>query len=478
MASVRRFPTLLLAALCACAGPSPRPDAGSADSGTSQPSGFADGVSLFDAVDLDPSPGVLEVNLTARPAEVQVNGLRVTRWTYDGHLPGPRLRANVGDRVVVHFKNELPEATTIHWHGVKVPADMDGSEATQAPIPPGGTFDYRFTTTEAGLFWYHPHLDSSTQIGAGLYGAIEVVDPDEPALGDPVTLVLSDESTTDAGVLLPGDESGWFGDYFGREGNTLLVNGRVRPTLKARAGVPQRWKLLNASRARFYQLKIPGAQVQRIGGDVGLIAAPQPGNGLILTPGERAELWVNPMAPATTASVQWLDSDRFHLGAKLPAQDLFVLETIDAPLVDGAVTPPTALRTIAALDVSDAGTRRLELMEKAQGGIGVLGINGLTYDESKASPIMVHLGDTEVWEVANTTGYDHSFHLHGYSFQPLDSAGQPWPVREWKDTVLVPAKRSLHLAVRFDDRPGMWMLHCHIIDHVTLGMMAMLHVMP
>jgi FtsP/CotA-like multicopper oxidase with cupredoxin domain len=468
----RRSTVSLFALACTSAPTAVVPDAGPPDSG--EPLGWADGVKLAEAVDQNPDPDVVEVSLEAKVANVTLQpGLDVSMWTYNGLLPGPLIHAKRGDTLIVHFTNHLPEATTIHWHGIRVPAAMDGSEATQSPIAPGGTFDYRFTLPDSGLFWYHPHVDSSAQVGHGLYGAVLVDEPGE-ALGDKVVLVLSDLSLTDGGTVAPGDESGWFGDYFGREGDLLLVNGRRLPTLKGRPGMPQRWMLVNTARARFFELDFPAGTATRIGSDVGLIATPQPAQNLVLTPGERAEVWFDPSV--ATDMLSWVDSDRFHIGTLRPSVPLMRFEaSADAPL---EATPlPAVLRDIVPIDTTDAGVRPIELMELVlDGGFGALGINGKTYADS--TPMMVHVGDTEIWEVKNSTSYDHTFHLHGFPFQPLSLNGKAWPVLEWKDTVGVPAMSTVRLAVTFDNRPGMWMLHCHILDHVELGMMAMLHVMP
>ncbi len=128
-----------------------------------QPDGWDDELQMADAEDTNPDPNVVEVNLTARVAAIEVlPGTTTPLWTYDGKLPGPVIRAKVGDQLVVHFKNELPEPTTIHWHGLRIPAAMDGvPEHSQSVVAPGGTFDYSFTLPDAGLYWYHPHYDSA-----------------------------------------------------------------------------------------------------------------------------------------------------------------------------------------------------------------------------------------------------------------------------------------------------------------------------
>ena len=158
-------------------------------------------------------------------------------WTYDGGLPGPLIRARVGDRLIVHFTNELPEPTTVHWHGVRVPIEMDGVPGHLAAR--GARRASRSPTTsscrDAGLYWYHPHVMSAAQVGFGLYGALLVEDPaDGVGVADQLTLVLSDIGFERKGVLEPADSGGPAGMVFGREGAYVLVNGRVQPRLRAR----------------------------------------------------------------------------------------------------------------------------------------------------------------------------------------------------------------------------------------------------
>ena len=171
--------TLLLAFACSCGRSSataPRADGGA----SGQPEGWNREVSTATPDDLNPDPHVLEINLeaTLTPREL-IAGIPATVWTYNGQIPGPTLRAQVGDRVIVHFTNHLPEATTLHWHGIRLDAAMDGTPSVQPPVEPGATFDYDFIVPDAGLYWYHPHVRSNIQVASGLYGAILVDDPAE-----------------------------------------------------------------------------------------------------------------------------------------------------------------------------------------------------------------------------------------------------------------------------------------------------------
>ncbi len=180
-------------------------------SAVSQPPGWDEDLKIAPAQDLNPDPHVLEVNLEAKPVELEIlPGKKTTVWTYNGQLPGPLLRAQVGDRVIVHFKNSLPVATTIHWHGLRVSNEMDGAPGvTQPPIEPGAEFRYEFVLKDAGTYWYHPHVDSAVEVGRGLYGPIVVEDPNDPnAFGDDLVLVLSDMSLDEDGQPLPDDNGG------------------------------------------------------------------------------------------------------------------------------------------------------------------------------------------------------------------------------------------------------------------------------
>ena len=136
---------------------------------------------LEKTADLDPAPNVLEVEIVARQAEIEIlPGVKSAAWTYNGMFPGPLLEAKVGDTLKVHFKNELPQATTIHWHGIRLPATMDGAMVMMDPVQPGGTFEYEFVLRDAGYYWYHPHMYTDEAMERGLYGAIVVREAVEP----------------------------------------------------------------------------------------------------------------------------------------------------------------------------------------------------------------------------------------------------------------------------------------------------------
>jgi len=443
-----------------------------------QPAGWQNELQLASPPDLNPDPDILELELEARIELLEiVPGLETPVWTYNGGLPGPLIRAKLGDKVIVHFKNSLPEATSIHWHGLRLPNNMDGVPGiTQPPIEPGESFTYEFIARDAGTFWYHPHINSAAQVGYGLYGPLVVEDPSDPKeFGDDVVLLLSDMSLDDEGQFLPPDNGGAFGDLFGREGDVLLVNGRTLPTIRLRAGKPQRWRIINGARARYYTLSLRGHSIIKLGGDNGLAEQSTPVHRLVLVPGERADLVIIPSNNAdATTMLRWIPTDRgFGTVFNRPRVDMLRLETVD----DAPVAPPPIpefLREIEPIDITDAIEMDLDLTIDTRAGDGgnnvEMGINGIPYWDSK--PLMAAIGQTHVWTVINNTAFSHPFHLHGYFFQVLDESRIP----EWKDTVDIPSESSLRIAIQFDERPGVWMYHCHILDHADVGMMGHLFV--
>jgi len=282
--------------------------------------------------------------------------------------------------------------------------------------------------------------------------------------------MLSDISLDEKGQLLPKDNGGAFGDLFWREGNVMLVNGKVRPHLKARAGKPQRWRFINAARARFFSFAGRG-MFTRLGGDNGLAEHSEKPARLLVVPGERLDVVYTPsLAPGTVFALRWLPVDRgYGTAFGREPENIMEVKTVD----EQAVTPepiPAHLRDIPPIDVSGAVHHTLDLTIKLEQNTVEMGINGIP--ASKAVPLPARLGETHVWTLTNHSPFDHPFHLHGYFFQVLDDTRVP----EWKDTVNVPVNATVRIAIRFDERPGMWMYHCHILDHADVGMMGHLHV--
>src|SRR5919201_3230352 len=249
------------------------------------------------------------VGLAARETDWEyAPGRRVDGNTFNGQVPGPTIEAEVGDTLVVRFANELSEPTTIHWHGLRVPADMDGTEAVQRAVEPGESFEYRFVVPDAGTFWYHSHVNETEQLERGLYGALIVRDPDEPVLDGERVLHLDDLKLDEEGRLAP------FGDphehHAGREGDVRLVNGEQEPELRIAAGQVERWRIVNAANTRFVRLSIGDRPFTILGSDGGLVTGPVQASETLITPGERVDLAIGPFAEGEVLEIEALPYDR------------------------------------------------------------------------------------------------------------------------------------------------------------------------
>ena len=455
-----------------------------APSGASQPDGsvgWQDAARLVELPDLNPDPRVVEVTLDARVATVETApGHRFDAWTYNGTLPGPLIRVRVGDRLIVKFTNRLPQSTTVHWHGVRVPIQMDGVPGVSQPeVKTGETFVYDFVVPDAGLYWYHPHVMSAAQVGFGLYGALLVEDPTEDAGAfDEIVMVLSDIEVDAKGKLEDPESGGSTGMAFGREGSWLLVNGREMPKMRARAGVPQRWRVVNAAKSRYFQIDPDGPKFTTIGGDGGLQAGPVESDTLVIAPGERVDVIFTPVAKSgKTLTVNWWLFNRGFgsVEARLPVGPLFEI-TIDGTPPASPAAYPVLRRQVEPLATTGAKEVKVELTigQRANGAFEY-GINGVPFQKNR--PFVARPGETQIWNLVNTTAWSHPFHIHGFFFQVLDKEGNPVRPLAWKDTVDVPFKSSVRIVVRFDeDRPGSWMFHCHVLDHADGGLMGTVEV--
>ena len=431
--------------------------------------------------DTNPDPAIVEVSLVAAPGQATLlDGKPADVWTYrdassarsEARIPGPLLDVPVGAHVIVHFTNQLPDPTTIHWHGLRVPNAADGTPIAQVPVAPGASFDYAFDATDAGTFWYHPHVAGDVQIERGLYGPIVVRGGVEPDVTADRVLVLDDVKLEATGQLSTTTDA--LDVMLGRQGNVLLVDGTMNGTIDVAAGGRERWRFINSANGRYFNLVLPGHTFLVIGWDGGMLKAPYTADSLLVTPGERYDVLVDVTeAPGTSLALQTIHYDRGH-GIPDPGPQPLLTLRVGAKLRDP--TPlPTTWATFAPIAV-DASTpvRQLVLSEEEQGLVEPrFMINGKQYPDG---PVMTGTsGATEIWEIKNDAEMDHPFHLHGMFFQVLDVGGVAAVHAGWKDTVNIPQKTTLRFAVRYGGA-GRWMYHCHILEHAERGMMGELQL--
>ncbi len=421
----------------------------------------------YEAAQPDPGRIVVSINLDAHEFDWEFKPGRATRaWGFNGQVPGPTIEAQVGDVLEVRLTNRLPEATAIHWHGLRVPAAMDGTEMVQRPVAPGETFTYRFRLPDAGTFWYHPHLNETIQLERGLYGAIVVREPEELRLDAERVLVLDDvQLDAKAQIKPPG---WWLESHNGREGSTRLVNGRQEPELTMAAGQVERWRIVNAASARYIRLSLGGRPFSLLGTDGGLIASPITMSEVLLAPADRVEIAVGPFAEGETLSIESLGYQRGKIGGK-PKAELFSRLRV-GPAARSSAAMPNLLRHVEPLVTGPiTPTREVHLGWKLSRKHGVaFTINRESHHRGEPCEV----GELQVWDIVNDSPVDHPFHLHGFFFQVLEVNGTAPEFLSWEDTVNVPGRGRVRIAWLPDDREGEWMYHCHILEHHAAGMMA------
>ena len=403
-------------------------------------------------------------------------------WGVNGPLLGPTLRARRGETVIMRVTNELPAATSIHWHGMHLPPEMDGGPHQMIAV--GDIWEPSWTIEQpASTLWYHPHPHGETaeHVYKGIAGMIVLDDDEADALGlpsdygvDDIPLILQDRDFTDSGQLTMSgtsflDELGGQGS-FGVMGNTMLINGTWDPHLAIERSLI-RFRLLNGSNARFYNVGFDDDRsFHLVATDNGLLLdAPVELDRISLGPGERAEIVVA-FEPGEEIVMRSFPSDLGPNGGAVGGED-----TIDL------------LQIRAAQDLAEAGQLPDSLGGQPVPDIGVVEtersfsldghrtINGEEMDMSRIDEV-IPAGALEIWNV-ESSGQPHTFHIHGATFHVLDVDGEEPEahLRGPKDTVFVGNGHPVRLAVQFLDHinPELpYMYHCHILRHEDNGMMG------
>src|SRR5919106_1792367 len=362
---------------------------------------------------------VFDLTITAGKAEL-IPGKRTDTWGINGPYLSPTLRASQGDEVLINVTNDVNEPTSLHWHGMHLPAAMDGG----------------------------PHS----------YGV------------DDIPVIIQDKRFNSDRSL--NTESPMFSDI-GILGDEILVNGTHAPYFEATTTLV-RLRVLNASNARIYNLGFNGNRVYSlIGTDSGLLEAPVAMTRLQLAPGERAELVVQ-VAPGEDVMLRSFPPD---LGMDFWAEqvnggnDTFDILNIRTagPLVESPPIPSDLVTIDRPEEATATTTRSFRLSGHSR-------INGEKMDMNRIDEA-VTVGTSEIWEIRHGSGPIHSFHVHDVHFIVLDVDGQEPPahLQGWKDTILIPRGTSVRIIARFDDYTdpeAPFMFHCHMLMHEDRGMMG------
>ncbi|MFO7635381.1 MAG: multicopper oxidase domain-containing protein, partial [Caldilinea sp.] len=442
--------------------------------------------------------------------------------------------------VHVHVRNELDEPTNVHWHGLIVPAEVDGQPSNL--IAPGAEAVYTFEVrNRPGTYWFHPHPHERTaeQAYRGLAGLFIVTDAEEAALGLPsgaedIPLVIQDrrfDADNQLVYIVPG-MAGMTDEMMGILGDHILVNGQPDLTLPV-STQPYRLRLLNGSNARIYKLAwSSGAPMTVIATDGGLLETPVTAPYVMLSPGERVELWADFSQEAVGAEVKLVSlpfegveaattdmMGMMHHAPALPNGAAFDIMTfVVTEAMEHSMSLPSTLLPVEMLGAQTAvNASKPRTFVFAMDDAMNWTINGRSFEmDVVAEDEKVRFGDTEVWELVNLmeapvpvaaggmAGMDHGahgdhgsttmqpmmrdfmahpVHLHGVHFQVLDrqiddAQRAGWETIKdglvdegWKDTVLVMPGERVRIAVRFDGYRGRYLFHCHNLEHEDSGMM-------
>ncbi len=424
-----------------------------------------------------------------------------------GSYLGPIIRAKKGQKIRIRFKNNIPEETIVHWHGLHVPSAMGGHP--RDVIKPGRRFVYEYEVkNRAGTYWYHPHPHGHTgpQVYRGLAGFFLVSDDEEEGIPLPqnehdIPLVLQDRTfdLNNQFVYTHDHEMNPMEPGFGFLGNTILVNGKPDFRLSVATRV-YRLRILNGSNSRIYKLAWDnGRPLVIIGTDGGLLRKPVKRNYVMLAPGERIELWADFSADpvGTQHSLRSLPFDTGMMGRGPfwndfwpdthhplgSAHDVFNVQVVRSE--KESLVLPNKLTTIKKYNPVDAHNYFNPRTFRLSGRHMTWTINGRTFQmERVADDEVVKLNSLEVWEFINEDGFGghmgggmsmpHPMHLHGPQFQVIERRGvrhHGYVDNGWKDTVLLMPGERVKVLVKFTDYDGLFLYHCHNLEHEDMGMM-------
>jgi FtsP/CotA-like multicopper oxidase with cupredoxin domain len=409
-------------------------------------------------------------------------------WMLNDSMPSPLLRVRRGNPFRVSLRNNLPQELILHWHGLTPPEHSDGHP--RFAVRTGGSYEYAFAVeNRAGTYWYHSHTDHRTGMhtALGIGGLLIVEDEEEDALGLPggdreIPLILQDRQIDEAGHPVH-NYSNLMAGYLGTE---VLANGIRQAYLDCRTEL-YRFRVLNGSNARIFRVERSDKRpLVLIGNDGGLLDRPVTLDFIELGPAERIDLLVDLRDTAVGEEID-LRSRAFRIpggsediGAGVELQGVpmnllrlrIVQRTRDRTVIPDRLCAPTVPDPAAAV-----GERTFQLstwLDESTKSMLFHGINDHSFQLNRVDE-RVPFGETEIWSFVNDNQFAHPIHLHGTHFKVLSRSGGRGAVMPWesgaKDTVLLYPTETVKVAVRFSAHRGLFLLHCHNLEHEDVGMM-------
>ena len=427
----------------------------------------------------------LEQTLMAKVADIQLlpekYGITAI-WGFDGRAPGPEIRVAQGARVQRRLVNDLPQATSVHWHGIRISNPMDGvSGLTQTAVAPGASFDYDFVAPDAGTYWYHAHNRSTEQVARGLYGALIVEEPAALDVDRDEVMILDDwlidpeTAQIDSDFDAPHNMS-----HAGRFGNYITTNGIYNLALDVRQHERLRLRLINASNARIFPLRLEGLEGWTVALDgMPLVAPLKVTDTIVLGPAQRVDLIVDVVAnEGEIAHLVHFDREE--------ASSQIAFEVRSGGTTNRGVAPkPLPPNAVAKVNLNKAKALTLKMEGGAMGGLRSATVGGEpksmgelvqsgrfwafngAADGQNGGPLAeLSRGEHVRLGVKNDTAFPHAMHLHGMHFHEIGANGRLGPLR---DTTLIDRGANREIAF-VADNPGQWLLHCHMLSHAASGM--------
>ena len=415
----------------------------------------------------------ISYNITAKEGEFQIKeGKKTKTLGYNGDFLGPVIRMKQGQKVTLTTTNQLESKTSFHWHGLKIPSEVDGGP--HQVIEPGEKKVISFTVDQdASTLWFHPHPEGETasQVYRGLAGLMYIDDENSDSLNlpnnygkDDIPLIVQDKSFDSDNQIDYGRD--FYSD--GTQGVTLLVNGTINPYIEVNSSW-MRYRIISGSNSRNFTFSLKDNQpFYQIASDGGLLNSSTKLTSLTLSPGERAEILVD--------TSDYKNGDTLKL---LANNTVALMMKINKNKSNTTFEPSKKLNSIKDID-----TENLDKLDRQKidlkGMSHMVSINNKQFDADRID-LYKRVNTQEVWEVNNISGMMggmiHPFHIHGVQFQIISRNGQLPQANErgWKDTVVVNPEETVELLVEFDHE-GVFMYHCHILEHEEYGMMGQMEI--
>lgn len=428
--------------------------------------------------------GFVTLKASAAKAQLLAPGEAQTDvWAYGQMVPGPVLRVRQGDRLKVRFVNNLPQPSTVHWHGIRIANAMDGvAGLTQEAVRPGESFEYDFVAPDAGTYWYHPHSRTWEQLARGLYGML-IVEEREPLGFDlDLPLIIDDWRLTEKGEIHEASFGAMMDkSHAGRLGNWVTVNGASGPTLKVPTNGLVRLRLANASNARVLRLKPANLNGEIIALDGQPVPQSQSaGAAIALAPSQRVDIAVRAAAQPGTKTDLLVESRESDIAVAtlethgpalerrerptLPANPLPSIKTLDGALSVELRMEGGAMGTMREATFNGQVLAIRELVRAGQAW-AFNGVAGRTED-----PLFrARQGQTVILTMINDTAWPHAMHFHGHHVRVIEKNGAAVENAPWRDTELMERGETVKVAFPADNL-GKWMLHCHMLEHQAAGM--------